>query len=82
MALLFSRVVCYALPLNYILMQLLKKLGRILIISIFIILASFGIGVFNVNFRESFINKETRIEMVEKKNDEDMNEAEQDEIKG
>ena len=63
-------------------MQLLKKLGRILIISIFIILASFGIGIFGVNFRESFINKETRIEMVEKKNDEDMDEAEQNEIKG
>ena len=62
-------------------MQLLKKLGRILIISIFIILASFGIGVFGVNFRESFINKETRIEMVEKKNDEDIGEDEQDEIK-
>ena len=63
-------------------MQLLKKLGRILIISIFIILASFGIGVFGVNFRESFINKETRIEMVEKKNDEDIGEDEQNEIKG
>jgi hypothetical protein len=62
-------------------MQILKKLGRILIISIFIILASFGIGVFGVNFRESFINKETRIEMVEKKNDEDVSEDEQDEIK-
>jgi hypothetical protein len=63
-------------------MQLLKKLGRILIISIFIVLASFGIGVFGVNFRESFMNKETRIEMVEKKNDEDISEAEQDEVKG
>ena len=62
-------------------MQLLKKLGRILIISIFIILASFGIGIFGVNFRESFINKETRIEMVEKKNDEDIGEDEQNEIK-
>jgi hypothetical protein len=57
-------------------MRLLKKLGRILIISIFIILASFGIGLFGVNFRESFINKETRIEMVEKKNDEDIGEDE------
>jgi hypothetical protein len=63
-------------------MQLLKKLGRILIISIFIILASFGIGIFGVNFRESFVNKETRIEMVEKKNDEDIDEAEQNDIKG
>ena len=62
-------------------MQLLKKLGRILIISLFIILASFGIGVFGVNFRESFINKETRIELVEKKNDEDIGEDEQDGIK-
>ena len=75
------RALCYALPLNHIIMQLLKKLGRILIISIFIILASFGIGVFGVNFRESFINKETRIEMVEKKNDEDIGEDEQNEIK-
>lgn len=63
-------------------MQLLKKLGRILIISIFIVLASFGIGVFGVNFRESFMNKETRIEMVEKKNDEDISETEQAEVKG
>ena len=63
-------------------MRLLKKLGRILIISLFIILASFGIGVFGVNFRESFINKETRIELVQKKNDEDTGEDEQDEIKG
>jgi len=62
-------------------MQFLKKLGRILIISIFIILASFGIGIFGVNFRESFINKETRIELVEKKNDEDVGEDEQGEIK-
>ena len=62
-------------------MQLLKKLGRILIISIFIILASFGIGVFGVNFRESFMNKETRIEMVDKKNDEDIGEEDQGEIK-
>ena len=63
-------------------MQLLKKLGRILIISIFIILASFGIGIFGVHFRESFIHKETRIELVEKKNDEDIGEAEENEIKG
>jgi hypothetical protein len=62
-------------------MHWLKKLGRILIISIFIILASFGIGIFGVNFRESFLNKETRIEMVEKKNDEDIGEDEQDEFK-
>ena len=62
-------------------MQLLKKLGRILIISIFIILASFGIGIFGVNFRESFINKETSIELVEKKNDEDIGEDEQGEFK-
>ena len=62
-------------------MHLLKKLGRVLIISMFIILASFGIGLFGVNFRESFVHKETRIEMVEKKNDEDLEEDEQDEIK-
>ena len=58
-------------------MQLLKKIGRILIISIFIILASFGIGLFGVNFRESFMNKETRIEMVDRKEDDDENKSEQ-----
>ena len=63
-------------------MQLLKKIGRILIISVFIILASFGIGLFGVNFRESFMNKETRIEMVDKKDDDDESEGEQNEIKG
>jgi hypothetical protein len=63
-------------------MQLLKKIGRILIISVFIILASFGIGLFGVNFRESFMNKETRIELVDKKDDDDESEGEQNEIKG
>ncbi|HYI76360.1 MAG TPA: hypothetical protein VEW65_01990 [Chryseolinea sp.] len=63
-------------------MQLLKKIGRTLIISIFIILASFGIGLFGVNFRESFMNKETRIEMVDKKEDDDESETGQNEIKG
>jgi len=63
-------------------MQLLKKIGRILIISVFIILASFGIGLFGVNFRESFMNKETRIEMVDEKEDDDESDGEQNEIKG
>jgi len=63
-------------------MLLSKKIGRILIISVFIILASFGIGLFGVNFRESFMNKETRIEMVDKKEDDDESEGEQNEIKG
>jgi len=63
-------------------MQLLKKIGRILIISVFIILASFGIGLFGVNFREAFMNKETRIELVDKKEDDDESDGEQNEIKG
>jgi hypothetical protein len=63
-------------------MQLLKKIGRILIISVFIILASFGIGLFGVNFRETFMNKETRIELVDKKEDDDESDSEQNKIKG
>ena len=42
-----------------------------LIVTIFIILASFGLGMFGLNFRERFLNKETQIELVEKKNEED-----------
>jgi hypothetical protein len=52
-------------------MQLLKRIGRMLILTIFIILASFGLGMFGLNFRERFLNKETQIELVEKKNEED-----------
>jgi hypothetical protein len=48
----------------------IKKVGRILIVSLFIICASFGIGIFGVNFRETFINKENKIELVEKREDE------------
>ena len=57
-------------------MQLSKKIGRILILSMFIILASFGMG-FGMNYRERFVDKENRIELVEKKDDE----SEENEIK-
>ncbi len=52
-------------------MQLLKKIGRILILTMFIVLASFGLGILGLNFRERFLNKEIQIELVEKRNDED-----------
>jgi hypothetical protein len=48
----------------------IKKVGRILIVSLFIICASVGIGIFGVNFRENFIHKENKIELVEKREDE------------
>jgi hypothetical protein len=37
----------------------------------FIVLASFGLGILGLNFRERFLNKEIQIELVEKRNDED-----------
>ena len=63
-------------------MQFLKRIGRVLIISIFIILASFGIGIFGINFRESVVENENRIELVKKKDDdEDLNDVAQNEVK-
>ncbi|HEX6223741.1 MAG TPA: hypothetical protein VFZ52_04995 [Chryseolinea sp.] len=64
-------------------MQFLKRVGRVLIISFFIILASFGIGIFGINFRESVVEHENRIELVKKKDDdEDLNDVAQNEVKG
>lgn len=50
-------------------------------ISVFILLASFGLGmgILGPNHRERFMNNETRIELVEKKADE--SDAEEEEIK-
>lgn len=42
-----------------------------LILTTFIVLASFGLGIFGLNFRERFLHKETQIELVEKRNEED-----------
>ena len=50
--------------------MLLKKIGRILILSIFIILASFGMGLFGINYRERYLHKETRIELSDKRDEE------------
>jgi hypothetical protein len=51
-------------------MKLFKKIGRIIILCVFILLASFGMG-FGMNYRERFENKETQIELVQKKNEDD-----------
>lgn len=52
-------------------MLYLKKVGRVLIITLFIVCAAFGMGIFGINYRERFMNKENRIELVENKDDED-----------
>lgn len=51
-------------------MKIFKKIGRILILSVFIILASFGMG-FGMNYRERFENKATQIELVQRKDDDE-----------
>jgi hypothetical protein len=61
-------------------MHLLKKIGRFLIISMFVILASFGLGFTGVNHRELFQNNENRIEMLDKRDEEDEDEAGQNQI--
>lgn len=58
-----------------------KEIGRILILSLLIILASFGMGMFGVNYRERFMHKTNQIELVERKQ-EDEEDSEQNEIKG
>jgi hypothetical protein len=60
----------------YFSMKIFKKAARIFILSFFIILASFGMGMFGLSFRERFLNKETRIELVEKKKEERQEESE------
>jgi hypothetical protein len=57
-------------------MLYIKRAWRLLIISLFVICASFGIGIFGTNFRENFMNrKKNAIELVEKKEDEDDDEG-------
>jgi hypothetical protein len=52
-------------------MEILKKVLRLLCLTVIILLASFGAaGVITPNFRDRYIHKETRIELVEKKEDE------------
>ena len=49
----------------------IKKIGRVLIITLFVICASFGIGIFGTGFRESFMHRRNSIEQVEKRKDEE-----------
>lgn len=49
----------------------IKKVGRGLIIALFIICASFGIGIFGAGFRDNFLQKRNTIELLDKKDEED-----------
>jgi hypothetical protein len=49
----------------------IKKVGRGLVIALFILCASFGIGIFGAGFRDNFLQKRNTIELVEKKDEED-----------
>jgi hypothetical protein len=52
-------------------MKFLKKAVRLLLLTAFIVLASFGAAaMFAPNFRDRYQNKETRIELVDKKHEE------------
>ena len=46
-------------------------MGRVLIITMFVICASFGIGIFGTGFRENFMNRRNTTELVEKKENEE-----------
>ena len=46
-------------------------MGRALIIMLFIICASFGIGIFGAGFKENFMHRRDTTELVEKKEDEE-----------
>ncbi|NJM25439.1 MAG: hypothetical protein HC859_08070 [Bacteroidia bacterium] len=58
----------------------MKKVARILFLIALLILAAFGVGItgaFLPNTRERFMNNEIKIELVEKKN-EDEDEVDED----
>ena len=55
-----------------------KRVGRILMLTILIVMASFGIALFGVQ-RDPYVKNENPIEMVVKKEDEE--ETEEREIK-
>lgn len=55
-------------------MEKIKKVVRILCLTMLLILAAFGVGItgaFLPNTREKFMNNETKIELVEKKNEDE-----------
>ena len=54
----------------------MKKMGRVLIITLFVICASFGIGIFGSGFRENFMDRRNSIELVEKSKGEEDDEKE------
>jgi hypothetical protein len=58
-----------------------KKILRIVVLTIFIILAAAGAGLVGMipNYRERFMNNEIKIEMVDKKRGEDEGEEEEEE---
>ena len=55
-------------------MKTLKKVVRLLMIIFFITLASFGAAtMFTPNFRERYMHKEIRTELVQKEEDDEEN---------
>jgi hypothetical protein len=57
-------------------MKLFKKIFRIIILTLILMLASTGmVGIFP-NYRDRYMHKETTIELVEKKRDDNGNEQE------
>ena len=59
-------------------MKFLKKLLRTIVLVLFIVLASIGLGLFNLNPRSPYMHKENNIELVEKKEDEDTEKEQKD----
>jgi hypothetical protein len=55
-------------------MKTLKKVFRLLLLIIFITLASFGAAtMFTPNFRDRYLNREVRTELVQKEEDDEEN---------
>jgi hypothetical protein len=51
--------------------KLYKKVIRMLLLILVIILATAGLGLPFINYREKYMNNETKIELLEKRDDEE-----------
>jgi hypothetical protein len=49
--------------------KLYKKVIRMLLLILVIILATAGLGLPFINYREKYMNNETKIELLEKRDD-------------
>ncbi|MFZ6013709.1 MAG: hypothetical protein ACOYXT_25445 [Bacteroidota bacterium] len=62
-------------------MKTLKKILRLLLITCFIAMASFGIGLQGVifpSYRDRYLNQEIKIEVVDKKEDDEESDQQQE----